>query len=116
MISFKKSNFSKVFSYVIKSNCDVVSVRFCSFDGRCRASRVLQPLNLLPFDEDGTNKTDINKFENVSARSQRLLVDLGFLRLDIQLLSLIFLFNISKFANIVLTKTQDLRLTERIPT
>ncbi len=80
MFSFKKVYFSKALSLIVKTNREVVSVRFCSFDGRYRASRLLQPLNLLPFDEDGTRKSDVNKFENVSAKSQRLLVDLGFLR------------------------------------
>ena len=52
-----------------------------TFDGRCRASRLLQPLNLVPHEagEAVSTKTP-KKFEETSSKSSRLLVDLGFIR------------------------------------
>ena len=50
-----------------------------TFDNRCRASRLLQPLNLLPHGEESDQKTP-KKFEEISSKSSRLLVDLGFVR------------------------------------
>ena len=52
-----------------------------TFDGRCRASRLLQPLNLVPHEagEAVSTKTP-KKFEEISSKSSRLLVDLGFIR------------------------------------
>ena len=51
-------------------------------DTRCRASRLLQPLNLIPYEtgaEASAQKVP-KKFEEFSSKSSRLLVDLGFIR------------------------------------
>ena len=52
-----------------------------TFDGRCRASRLLQPLNLVPHEAGEAVSTKVpKKFEDISSKSSRLLVDLGFIR------------------------------------
>jgi hypothetical protein len=49
-----------------------------TFDSRCRTSKLLQPLNLIPHGE--TAHKSPKKFEDISSKSSRLLVDLGFIR------------------------------------
>jgi len=56
--------------------------RRLSADTRCRTSRLLQPLNLIPY-ETGVETSTLKapkKFEEFSSKSSRLLVDLGFIR------------------------------------
>jgi hypothetical protein len=68
-------------------NCCRIGSRYVSTsnvqmsDNRCRASRLLQPLNLIPHGElqQSEQKTP-KKFEENSSKSSRLLVDLGFVR------------------------------------
>lgn len=50
-----------------------------SLDNRCRTSKLLQPLNLIPHGGEVPSKSP-KKFEDVSSKSSRLLQDLGFVR------------------------------------
>ena len=69
----------KTFEFMTHRAYDVRLCRRCStFDGRCRTSKLLQPLNMIPHGE--IQHKSPRKFEDISSKSSRLLVDLGFVR------------------------------------